>query len=844
MPPASGATPPPYGSGPGGGGPGGSGNDGGGNDGGARGPWQRLRAWISLQWQKFRALYLVARERAWQRRREILIYGGAAFACLVVGVGLWVAALARTLPDVKALRNHEYSTITRIYDVHGDLVGEYFAERRVYVPLERMPKHLVNALLAVEDSRFYKHYGIDPVRIGGAMVANLARGGFSQGGSTITQQLARTLFLTREKKISRKIREALLALKMERVLSKDEILELYLNEIYLGNGAYGAQAAAKGYFGKDVEQLSLPEAAFIAGLPRAPSRYTPYADAVAAKNRQGVVLKRMRAEGVIDDDTLRLAYAADLLFRRPQRIERQAPYFMEEVRKHLTSVYGEEAVNQGGLSVYTTMDAGMQEAAEQAVTDGLRALDKRQGWRGPLRRLSGEELQKKLPADEGSDGRARIRTELVPGRIYEGVVVAVSADAVQINVDDFFGPIAREDMQWARHLLKGRDLLNDVEDLKDFVPDKQLAVGDVIHVAVKTSEPMTFTLEQVPVAQGALLAMDPHTGEIRAMVGGYNFALSQFNRALMARRQSGSAFKPIVYATAFSRGYTPSSIVMDTPLVFRDAATGNVWKPENYEHDFQGPIALREALVHSRNVATVKLLQSLGLRNVQAFARKLGIESDLANDLSLGLGSSSLTLMELTRAYGVFASGGKRTDPYYIRRVVDNDKQTLELAEPKVEQVITEETAYMISNVLEDVIRRGTGVRARVLNAYVGGKTGTTNDFTDAWFVGSSPHITVAVWVGMDDHTVLGAKESGARAALPIWIDFMRVALQQLPDEPFKIPAGIVYHAPVDPKTGRQVKGGDDTPEIFTPATRPTTRVDENPSMEDFLQIDMGGGNQ
>jgi len=764
----------------------------------------------------------------------VLVTGGLVAALVLALLG-WIWKLSGELPDLKDLRTYAPSSITRIYDRQGDLIGEYFSERRVYVPLERMPAALIQAILSVEDSRFYSHFGIDLVRIGGAVVANLTKGGLREGGSTITQQLARTLFLSREKTFTRKIKEVLLSLKIERVLSKDRILELYLNEIYLGNGAYGVQAASQAYFGKDVDQLTLPEAAFLAGLPKAPSRYTPYTNPQAAKRRQGVVLRRMRDAGAIDWAEYQAAYAADLTFKRPHSVERDAPYFLEEVRQHLASAYGTDAVYQGGLAVYTTLDAPMQQAAEAAVRDGLRAIDKRQGWRGVIGHLKPEEVELRL----SKAPRARIRTELAPGDTYEGVVLDVDPDGVSVLVEGHEGRIRRADMAWARRRLTGPDVLHDVEVYRGFDPVRFLSRGDLIHVGVRSTLPLAFTLEQIPKAQAALVALDPKTGEIRAMVGGYDFGMSQYNRALSARRQSGSAFKPIVYAAAFEKGVSPASILMDTPIVFQDPANGRVWKPENYEMRFYGPIPVREALVHSRNVASVKLLQQIGVPTVHKFARRVGIRSDLADDLSLGLGSSSLGVLELTRAYAVFASGGMLVEPYFIRRVADRDGEVLEAQEPDVKRAVSAETAYLISNVLEDVVARGTGRGARSLKAHIGGKTGTTNNFTDAWFVGSSPNLSVGVWVGMDDHTSLGNKETGARAALPIWTKFMKTALKELPDEPFAIPHGVVY-AKVDPKTG--LLAGPDRPgtvEVFARHHKPAREVKDEVHYERFLELDM-----
>jgi penicillin-binding protein 1A len=508
---------------------------------------------------------------------------------------------------------------------------------------------------------------------------------------------------------------------------------MYLNQIYFGQGAYGVGAAAQTYFGKDLSELTLPEAAFLAGLPKSPNNYSPFKNPDRAKKRQEHVLSRMKEAGFITAEAYKEAVSQTLPFRYATT-EQIAPHFIEYIRQHLMTRYGESEVYKGGLEVFTTLNVEFQKAAEEAVRTGLRQLDKRQGWRGPLETQAVESLAKKPASGPGRP--------LKEGDLVRGVVTKVGKDHVLVQVGGTEGRLSFDDMAWARRRLKGRD---PSKEFSQAASAKQiLKLGDVIEVGVKKVDPGTvhLRLEQTPIVEGALVAIDPRNGAIRAMAGGYDFGRSEYNRAVIAHRQPGSAFKPIIYATALNKGMGPATILVDAPVVYeRQDDPEKTWKPENYERKFYGAISMREALIHSRNAATVRLLEKVGVRDVIEFAKTLGIASPLNYDLSLALGSSSVTLLELTSAYGVFANQGIRVEPYAISTVQDHGGEVLEqsMAEPR--QVISRETAYLLTNILEDVIQRGTGQLAKSIDRPIAGKTGTTNDYTDAWFVGFTPNL-------------------------------------------------------------------------------------------------------
>ncbi|RMH06156.1 MAG: PBP1A family penicillin-binding protein [Nitrospirae bacterium] len=754
--------------------------------------------------------------------KRLAFIGLIIFTGIAIGGTMALAWYAATgLPSLEKLHEYQPSLITRVYADNGQVIGQFYVERRIFTPLAEVPEHLIQAVIAVEDRRFFEHPGLDIWGILRAAWTNLKHGGTVEGASTITQQLARSLFLSPERTFQRKFRELLLAIKMELVLNKEQILEMYLNQIYFGHGAYGIGTASLTYFDKGLAELNLPEAAFLAGLPKAPNTYSPYKNPDLAKRRQEHVLRRMVQAGFITPDQAKEAAATPLVFKR-QSFEPIAPYFLEHVRQHLLNEYGETMVYKGGLQVFTTLNVAMQKSAEQALRHGLRALDKRQGWRGPLGQESlPVEIAESLPP-----------TLPDPEQILRGVVIRVTKNEAIVVAEGIKAPLALKDMLWARRRLPPNAPVTEAQVFPHATVRDLLSPGDVIEVRLQRDAhgSLRFVLDQTPVVEGALLAIDPRTGAIRAMVGGYDYQRSQFNRALLARRQPGSAFKPMIYATALMKGFTPATLVMDAPVVYEEEESGKIWKPENYEKRFYGPITLREALRHSRNAATVRLLEQIGVWNVIQLSRNLGITSPLSPDLSLALGSSGITLAEITSAYGIFANQGMALTPYTISIVKDQEGHILEqhLFEPR--QVVPKEIAYLITHMLMDVIQSGTGRQARSIGRPLAGKTGTTNSYHDAWFVGYAPNLVAGVWVGFDDMQPLGKVESGAHAALPIWKEFMATALAQLPVQTFAIPEGIEF-AEIDPTTGTLARHPtpSTTTEVFTKDTVPLPTSTQSP---------------
>lgn len=777
----------------------------------------------------------------------------------VAGVGGVLYYFSQDLPSLSSADSYAPSQATRIYSDENKVVGEYYIEKRVFVPFERMPKHLIQAILAVEDARFYEHRGFDPIRIVRAFLKNIESGEIRQGASTITQQVTRSLFLTPERTIQRKIKELILSRKMELMLEKDEILEIYLNQIYFGHGAYGVQVASKTYFGKDVSEISLEEAAFLAGLPKAPNNYSPYRAPEKAKFRQRVVLKRLLVEQYITQEEYREAFEKDLVFQKLHRGEDSALYFKEYIRQYLIARYGDDLVYKGGLNVYTTLNEDMQKMAERALAEGLRKLDKRQGYRGPIRihQASGSD-EVILPSEKEE------KKPLKVGDFLEARVLSGTDAYAVVEAEGHIGKIVLEDMIWAARKLNGLDITKDRILTENPKPADILKQDDVVLVRVKrvgrgsnqvarartvslptnevTENDTLFVLEQEPIVEGGFIALDPATGTVSAMVGGYDFKRSEYNRAVSAKRQPGSVFKPIIYGAAIERGFTPASILIDNPVIFTDDETRKVWKPENYEKKFYGPTTLRDALTHSRNLATVKLLRKIGIKSVVSYAQRIGIESTLTRDLSLALGSSELSLLELTSAFGVYANEGVRVDPTLVLSVTDKNGRVLESRDLAPKRVLSKETAYVVTNILEDVVQRGTAKRARVLGRPVAGKTGTTNEYTDAWFVGYTPNVAAGVWVGFDDNRSLGRNESGGRTALPIWVSFMDEAFAQLPVVPFSIPDEIVY-AKINRTTGYLSEEGESGEmEIFVKGTEPKHEQKTLSSPTDFFRFDQESG--
>jgi penicillin-binding protein 1A len=644
--------------------------------------------------------------------------------------------------------------------------------------------------------------------------------------------LARSLFLSSERTFDRKVHELILAYKMELVLTKEQILELYLNQIYFGQGAYGVASAAQTYFGKDLSALTVGESAFLAGLPKSPNHYSPFKAYDRAKKRQEHVLARMEEAKFLTTAEREQAAAEMLSFRRPGA-EQAAPYFVEYIRQLLVAKYGEAMVYKGGLKVFTTLNMEMQKAAERAFAVGLRELDKRQGWRGPLRTVDTTAPTPPIVA-------AMTDQALKVGDYREGFVVKVAKDYYLVQIGTTVAKLEFDDMAWAKRRLTGLDTA------KDFIVNQNLKQvlkpGDVIEVMVKKLDHGVahVQLEQTPLVDGGLIAMEPGKGAIRAMVGGYDFGRSEYNRAVQAHRQPGSAFKPIIYATAVSQGMSPASVILDAPVVYTQDQDEKTWKPENYGRKIHGMVSLRDALAHSHNLATVRLLDKVGVKNVIEFAKVVGITSPLAADLSLGLGSSSVGLMELTSAYSVLINQGSRAEPYAIVFVKDNAGKVIEQTEPQAIPVISKETAYLITNMMEDVIQKGTGQAAKVIGRPIAGKTGTTDEFINAWFIGGAPNLVTGIYVGFDDRRSLGETESGAHAALPIWVDFMKEALKPLPIVAFTIPEGVTF-VKVDPATGLledEQEGQGSTVELFTKGSEPTQATQRRLDPIDFYKLD------
>ncbi|MFO7964400.1 MAG: penicillin-binding protein 1A [Desulfobacterales bacterium] len=708
--------------------------------------------------------------------------------------------LSRDLPKISTLADYRPPIITTVYSDDGRKIGEFYRERRIVVPLEGIPEMLKQAFVAAEDARFYHHQGVDIISIIRAFIKNLEAGAIVQGGSTITQQVTKSFFLTPERSYTRKIKEAILAYRIDQGFSKDEILFLYLNQIYLGHGAYGVEAAAQNYFGKSVKALSLAECALLAGLPQAPSKYSPFRNPEMAKQRQIYVLNRMVAEGYITNiqATEAINEETDIKPRRNWFIE-SVPYFTEYVRQYIQKKYGSYSLYNDGLKVYTTVNIEMQQAAKRQVQKGLARLDKRRGYRRPLQHLEMAEIE-----TYSENLKETVNDSTVEkGQIVEGVIIDIDDEEnfAVVRMAEMRGILKLSDMNWARK--------PDPEKATYEDPVRQighvLTVGDVVNVRLKEKNPDNGTwelsLEQTPEVQAALLCIEAETGHVKTMVGGRDYNESQFNRAIQSRRQPGSAFKPIIYAAALDRGYTPATMLIDSPIVYHNEAEDSKWKPKNYEETFHGPTLLRKAFAESVNVVTIKLLQDIGIDYVIDYARLLGISSEIERDLSIALGSSGISLLEMVQAYSVFANQGYRIEPAFVTKVVDRDGNVLEENMPKKERVIESSTAYIMTSLMESVVNHGTGRRVRALNRPVAGKTGTTNNLYDAWFVGYTPRYITGTWVGFDEEKPLGKHETGARAASPIWLGFMQTVLKDLPVRVFQVPDGVVF-SKIDAETG------------------------------------------
>ncbi|MBI5695269.1 MAG: PBP1A family penicillin-binding protein [Nitrospirae bacterium] len=755
------------------------------------------------------------------------------FLSIAAGSGYAIFdSLTADLPKITSLKNYKPPVGTRIFSADDHLIGRIKVDKGIFVPLAQIPDSLKKAAVAVEDARFYTHKGIDPQGILRAVFKDVLSMSLKEGGSTITQQLTKVYFLTPEKSLKRKLKEVVLARKMEQQLTKDEILELYLNKIYFGHGAYGVEMAARTYFGKRVGDLTLGESAVIAGLIRSPLNYSPYNNMERARNRQKTVLGRMVDEKYITQGQADKAYAQPMVLKNLRVHEEVAPHLVEQIRMYLEKKYGVDKVYNEGLEVRTTINYRMQEAAQKAVEEGLRELDKRQGYRGPVSRRDPEEMKKFQ--DDPPAGRDLFKR----GEIMFATVLKVDKAWALVSSRGGTGYISLKDMEWAK-LLPGQTWKDASANNKKVASDI-LKPGDVVQVRFrdidKKTKSLSFSLEQEPLSQAALVAIDPWEGKVVAQVGGYDFQNNEFNHAVNARRQPGSAFKPFVYATALESGFTPASIMDDSPKSYDE----NAWKPQNFDGEYYGPTRLREALVESRNVVTVDLLNQVGVKHVVTLAQNLGLTGPFTKDLTLALGSCGVTPMELTAAYTAFANGGYSVKPVTVTRITDSHGKLLEANEAAVEQVLTPETAYQITSILKDVVARGTARRASWLKWPVAGKTGTTNDYKDAWFVGYTPYLVAGVWVGNDDTKTLGRGEAGARSALPIWINFMGTALGSYPQDDFKVPEGITF-VDIDADSGLLAAGHSRkvVSECFKAGTEPTDYTPmPAPGTADIAEID------
>jgi penicillin-binding protein 1A len=770
--------------------------------------------------------------------------GTIVFVVAVAGVAGAMWHFSKSLPDYSQLQDYEPAVMTRVHASDGSLLAEYARERRLYTPIQAIPKRLINAFIAAEDKNFYEHGGIDFSGIGRAaysFVQNYGSGRRPQGASTITQQVAKNFLLTNELSMTRKIKEALLAMKIERTFSKEKILELYLNEIYLGMGAYGVAAASLLYFDKSVHELTVAEAAYLAALPKAPNNYHPFRQRDRALERRNYVIDRM-----LEDHYITAQEAAQAR-KDPLRVTPRptgahifaAEYFAEEVRRYINENYSEKKLYEGGLSVRTTLDPKLQVLARKSLVDGFVHFDEQQGYRGPVHKLdmAGEWGAKLAEIKALSDiapwrlavvletGDAQARIGLQPPREPGGV----------LSKERETGVIPLDGVKWAKlatGVMRGK------------VPTKVsqvLEAGDVVYVSPLAGKDGQWRLQQVPEVSGALVAMDPQTGRVLAMVGGFSFDQSQFNRATQALRQPGSSFKPIVYATALDNGYTPSTVVLDAPLEV-DTGSG-IWAPENYTRKFYGPSTLRFGIEQSRNVMTVRLAQDIGMPLIGEYAKRFGIYDNLPPYLSFSLGAGETTLLKMVGAYAMLDNGGKKVQPTLIDRIQDRYGKTIyrhdqrecrgcgaqkweNQVEPslvdKRERVIDPMTAYQITSMMEGVVQRGTATVVKEVGKPIAGKTGTTNDEKDAWFVGFSPDLVVGVYIGYDKPRHLGKGGTGGGLAAPVVRDFMKVALADKPAVPFRVPAGIKLIR-VDPKTGMRASPGDQRVllEAFKPGTAP-----------------------
>ncbi len=795
-----------------------------------------------------------------RRKSALLSLLGFAFAFGVVafigvssvaGYLLWKAS--KDLPSYESLANYEPPVMTRIHAHDGSLIAEYARERRIFVPINTIPKQVLGAFLSAEDKRFYEHGGLDFVGIGRVLMKQISNpGGRAEGASTITQQVAKNFLLTNERKLERKIKEAILAVRIERAYSKDKILELYLNEIFLGIGSYGVAAASLNYFSKELADLAPEEAAYLAALPKAPNNYHPFRNTAKATERRNWILGQMADNGYITRE------ASEAARKKPLTVNIRpfgahifaAEFFAEEVRRGILGQYGEDKLYGGGLSVRTTLDPQMQRYARKALIDGLVDFDRSRGWRGAINRID-------IAGDWGASlGGIEVASDITPWRL--GVVLDVQKTKVVVGLrpqrqqDGSLVAgreaveIAFDEMKWA-----GRFIATDKpKGLPPKQPSDVMALGDVIYVAPKDTTNLAgaWTLMQIPDVGGGLVAMDPHTGRVLAVAGGFSYAMSQFDRAVQARRQPGSAFKPLVYAAALDNGYKPTSIVLDAPIEIDQGPGKEAWKPENYQKDKSfGPTTLRSGVEKSRNQMTVRLAQDMGMPLITEYSRRFGVYEDLLPVLSMSLGAGETTLLRMTTAYAMLANGGRQVKATMIDRIQDRWGRTVwrhderncssckaekwaGQAEPEIpddrKPMIDPHTAYQMTSILEGVIQRGTAtvVSKMLPGVPLAGKTGTTNDSKDVWFIGYSPDLVVGVFVGYDNPKPMGKLATGGAVTAPIFASFMKMALVDKKPAIFRQPPGLKL-VRVNARTGLRASSGES--ETITEAFKPTEEPDD-----------------
>jgi penicillin-binding protein 1A len=798
-----------------------------------------------------------SRLRRWALR--LLVAAGCLVFLVIVGIGGMLLYFSSSLPKFDSLEDYQPPQVTRMYDRNGRVVAELFEEKRTVVPLERIPQHVRQAFLAAEDADFYSHPGLDFTGMLRALWRNLVAGRVVQGGSTITQQVIKTFILGPERSYSRKIREILLALRLESNLTKDEILSLYLNQIYFGHRCYGVQEASRFYFGKDVAELSLPQGAMLAALPKSPAGYSPIRHPEKARQRRDWVLDQMEKNNMAPADEIEKAQEQELeIVGQSADFFQLAPYYAEHCRRLLEEKLGREKLYEGGLRVELAVDLDMQQAAQKATRRGLRWVDRRQGYRGPVGQLSAEDLVALKNDIKDAEADSRIWTLLPPPQTADStekpwkfkLLEACAECRALVPVTGIKGKGKKAKAIVDLGTKKAELSLTQVKWARKFSPVAQtkkpksvsevLSVGDVVEVEIEDADQkrLTVRLSQPPRVQGALVAIDPHNRHVLALVGGSDFKKSPLIRATQSRRQPGSAFKPILYAAAIRTGaYTPTTVMMDTPEVYRASLRGSSWKPRNFERVFVGAVSLRYALAHSINTIAVKIGADIGVESIIKMAHALGVGSELTSNLSITLGASEVTPIELTNAYATLASGGLAAEPVFITSITDPSGEPVELFEEQEPvQAIGAAEAFVVTSLLRSVIEEGTGKKALKLNRPLAGKTGTANQQRDGWFVGYSPDLATGVWVGFDDHSRMGTGwAQGAGTALPIWVDFMEAALAQRPRKDFRAPAGVVF-ARVDPDNGllASPKLVGARLEVFVEGTEPrseSSRAGQNPDM-------------